>query len=451
MADKHSRFSRRDVLKTTGVSGAAAGLSGCSALFGGGGDGGGGDGGAAPGDQQTTIPDEPIEAGLQTFLEGAASVFGLEIEAGTEMAVEDINSAGGVAGREINLETVHEGGAQVENYQTFVEQGKDVTLGPTSSGGHKAMGPVIEDEGVINMGNDGTTTALYEETIPNPTYSFRFQNYNTTEVVAGALAAVRRIGAENINTIAGINPDYEFGQDEMKMFKACMKKLTGAEVVYEGYPPLGASDMSTHITAVNNEQPDVLFTSMWGGDTTLFFNQASGASLYDNVGAIVGTVIGTDRSNVSRDMIDGANIIAGDRNYVFDHPDWDVWPPGQSFAQRAQEKLGYLPSYPTMSGYGSMMTWATAAQKAVDVLGRWPSQEELARAIEHHSIFTPGGMYHMSKYGGHQGIGTHHYGQMEWSDELSFPVLRDIEMFKGTQIVPPEGTKSMDWINSWEV
>lgn len=446
MAKHNGILRRRDLLKATGAGGATAVVAGCAQIL------GGDDNGGVAGDaQDQDIPDEPIEAGLQTFTEGPASVFGLEIEAGTEMAVEDVNNAGGIAGREINLEVVHEGGSQVENYQTFVEQGKDLTLGPTSSGGHRSVGPVIEDEGVINMGNDGTTTALYEEVIPDPTYSFRFQNYNTTEVIAGALAAVRRIGAENINTIAGINPDYEYGQNEMALFKRAMGKLTDAEIVYEGFPPLGADDVSTHVTEINNAQPDVLFSTLWGGDTTLFFNQASGADMYENVGAIVGPVIGTDKSNVTREMIEGANIIAGERNYVWNHPDWDVWPPGQSFAQRAQEKLGYLPSYPVMSGYGALWTWATAAQKAVDVLGAWPTQEQLARMIEYQSIFTPGGVYSMSKYGGHQGLGVHHYGRLEWSTEFEFPLLRDIEMFKPIQIVPPEGTTTTDWIDNWDV
>ena len=141
------------MLKLAGGSALAAALAGCSRLLG----GGEGQDGA-----EADVPDEPIQAGLQTFTEGAAAVLGLQTQYGAELAVQRINEAGGVAGREIELDVRHEADAHVENYEQFVDEGKDVTFGPTSSGGHEALTQAVEEQGVVNVGTDGTVTTLYE-------------------------------------------------------------------------------------------------------------------------------------------------------------------------------------------------------------------------------------------------------------------------------------------------
>lgn len=114
--------------------------------------------------------------------------------------------------------------------------------------------------------------------------------------VAAALAGCSSlIGADNIQTVAGVNPGYTFGEDEMAVFTQAIQRLTDAEVVYEGFPELGASDMSNHITSVNDEEPDVTFTSLWGGDVTTFLRQASANDMFDNT-TVVGSILPPDRT-----------------------------------------------------------------------------------------------------------------------------------------------------------
>lgn len=64
----------------------------------------------------------PWMAGLQTFREGPPEVLGLNAESGAQTAVYRINDAGGVAGRDIELEVVEEAGAAIENYTRFVDE-----------------------------------------------------------------------------------------------------------------------------------------------------------------------------------------------------------------------------------------------------------------------------------------------------------------------------------------
>ncbi|PSP79217.1 ABC transporter substrate-binding protein [Halobacteriales archaeon QS_1_68_20] len=426
------------MMKAVGGSAIAAALAGCTRLLGDDGDDGGG---------SADVPDEPIQAGLQTFTEGAASVLGLQTQYGAELAIQRINDAGGVAGREIELDVRHEAEAHVENYQQFVDEGKDVTFGPTSSGGHEALTQEVEEQGVVNVGTDGTVTTLYEETNDDPLYSFRFQNYDVMECVTVARAVVEELGADNVDTVAGINPNYSFGQDEMRFFVKALKQMTDAEVVYEGYPDLLAEDMSTHITEVNNESPDVTFSSMWGGDVTTLLTQAQANDMFDET-QIAGTVLYSAVDDLGRDVIEDAEAISGSRNWYWGHPDPGRWSPGRDLFEVARDQFDVVPTAHFHSGYGAVAAWATAVEKAVDLIGGWPSQDQIARALEGHGFYTPSG-YHVIRADDHQGMSNSYYGRMTWDDDVGAAALTDVGSFGPREVAPPPGTSASDWIDSW--
>ena len=433
------QLNRRDMVKATGGSALAAALAGCSALL------GEEDGNGAQ-EQVDDVPDEPIEIGLQTFREGAPAVLGLQAEYGCRTAVRRVNEAGGIAGREIELDVVEEEGGAIENYTRFVDEGKDVTLGPISSGSHEEMVPVVEEQGVINIATDGTVTDLYEESFPDPQYSFRTQNHDVMEAVAAARAAVEDLGADNIDTYANINPNYTFGYDEREVFNAAIESLTGAEEVYEGYPDLGTDDMSSHVTAVSNEEPDVLFTSCWGGDATLLLDTAQSQNLFDDVGVSVGTVWYGSVNDLNEDDVEG-NLWGGSRNYYWGSPRMDQWAPGQELFDEAEAEHDIVPTAHFMSGYAPVAAWATAVEKTVQLVGGWPSQDQIAATLENHGFYTPAGYHTIGP--DHQGYSTAHFGRIEWDDDMDIAVLEDVETIPPNHVSPPQGTTTLDWIENW--
>lgn len=433
-----TQLNRRDMVKATGGSALAAALAGCSTLLGGEEEGNGQQ-------QVEDVPDEPIEAGLQTFREGAPAVLGLQAEYGAQTAVRRINEAGGIAGREMQLDVIEEAGAAIENYTRFVDEGKDVTFGPISSGSHEELVPVIEEQGVINVSTDGTVTTLYEES--DPQYSFRAQNHDVMEALSAARAAIADLGAENIDTYANINPDYAFGYDEREIFNAGIESLTGgAEEVYNGNPELGASDMSSHVTAVADAAPDVLFTSCWGGDITLLLSQGQSQGLFEEVGVCVAPVLYGSANDLSEGDIEG-NIWGGSRNYYWGSPPINQWTPGQELFDEAQAEHDVIPTAHFMSGYGAVAAWATAAEKATNLVGGWPTQEQIAATLENHGFYTPAGYHTIGP--NHQGYSTAHFGRAAWDDDLDVPVLEDVEAIPPSHVSPPQGEASLEWIESW--
>ena len=433
-----TQLNRRDMVKATGGSALAAALAGCSTLLGGEEEGNGQQ-------QVEEVPDEPIQAGLQTFREGAPAVLGLQAEYGAQTAVRRINEAGGVAGREMELDVIEEAGAAVENYTRFVDEGKDVTFGPISSGSHEELVPVIEEQGVVNVATDGTVTTLYEDS--DPQYSFRAQNHDVMEALSAARTAIADLGADNIDTYANINPDYAFGYDEREIFNAGIESLTGgAEEVYSGNPALGASDMSSHVSAVADAAPDVLFTSCWGGDITLLLSQGQSQGLFEEVGVTVAPVLYGSANDLSESDIEG-NIWGGSRNFYWGSPPTNQWTPGQELFDEAQAEHDVIPTAHFMSGYGAVAAWATAAEKAVGLVGGWPTQEQIAATLENHGFYTPAGYHTIGP--DHQGYSTAHFGRAAWDDDLGAPVLEDVEAIPPSHVSPPQGEASLEWIESW--
>jgi branched-chain amino acid transport system substrate-binding protein len=455
---------RRNLMRAVGggaATAALAGLAGCSTLISDGdeGDGNGGTGGGA-----TQVGTDPLDIGMLTFTQGAPGVLGIQIQRGAELAVERINGAGGIAGqRQVNLEIADEGQNPLDSYRQFIDEGKDATFGPVSSGTHETIAPEVESAEVVNVSSAGTVTTLYEETVPDPKYSFRFQNSDLMEAVVMAREAVNRIGAENINTVAGVNPGYSFGEDSQRVFKLALEGLLGDfDIVYEGFPDLGTSDMSTHITEVNSAAPDLMFSSLWGGDAVTFLDQAVASNLFENT-RVVSTVMYSAADDLSRDTVESAEVIAGARTYYWDKPDRRLWKPGRDLFNdaRQQDNIG-VPNPHYMAGYGCITAWATAVEKAIDILGGYPSQKQIAEALEGHGFFTPAGYHVMgakseggatalqgSGAPGHSGRSTAYAGEMVWNEEFSAAALEDVNSYSPVEISPPPGQTGTEWLQSW--
>jgi len=438
--------SRRDLLKGGAAGVATAALAGClSALED---DDSGGD---------ADIDQDEVSAGLLTFTEGAAAVLGQQAQRGAQKAVEWINEAGGIAGQtEMTLDVVDEGEDPVDQYNQFIDDGKDVTFGPISSGTHESMFQEIEANQVVNVSTDGTVTTLYEG--EDPQYSFRFQNYDVMEVMTSTLEAVERLGADNIDTVAGVNPGYSFGQDEMEVFEAAVSNLTGADTLYSGFPDLGAGDYATHISSINSEEPDVVFSSLWGGDASTFLDQAFQRDMFDSVEAVVGPVFYGSADAISQEVVEGVErgkILAGSRNYYWGVPQPGTSPDSDQLFEEAANQSGIkVPTAHYMSGFGAVTAWATAVESAINVLGEFPSQEQIAATLEGHGFYTPAG-YHVMNVD-HQCRSNGYAGVMEWSSEIDAPILTDVNTFAATEISPPPAGASLsqneqtglDWVNS---
>lgn len=248
---------------------------------------------------------DTIKVGVVTPLSGSYAPIGKQVRWGAELAVKEINAAGGVNGRKFELLFEDEEAnppVAVRKAEKLLQQDKvDLLTGTVNSGSTLAVGQLAERNDRILV-----TTVSYAPSITGAQC-----NQNVFRVNANAaMQSVALTGWLHKN-IAGkryffIGPDYEMGRSTIGAFEADIKRL-GAINTGSSFPPLGAKDFSSYIGQIRAARPDVIMTATAGNDTVRLLTQlkefgilsdkltlagAAGAVTQQNIGAMGGAAEG---------------------------------------------------------------------------------------------------------------------------------------------------------------
>ena len=111
----------------------------------------------------------PIKIGYQAISSGTLAGYGEFHKYGVDMAVEEINAAGGIAGQKVELEfrdSTTKGDTAIENCRYFVDSwGADFLAGIDSSGQALAIAPVIERLDRVIIITHAATEKLTEDMV----------------------------------------------------------------------------------------------------------------------------------------------------------------------------------------------------------------------------------------------------------------------------------------------
>jgi len=215
---------------------------------------------------------ETIKVGILHSLSGTMSISEVTVAESTQMAIAEINAAGGVLGKQ--LEFVLEDGAS--DWPTFAEKAKKliqedkvaVVFGCWTSASRKAVKPVFEElNGLLFY------PVQYEglENSPNIFYTGATTNQQI-------VPAVDYLLGEGMKKMFLLGSDYVFPRTSNTIIKAQLAAL-GGETVGEEYVPLGGTEFSTIIEKIKAAAPDVIFNTLNGDSNVAFFKQAKDAGL----------------------------------------------------------------------------------------------------------------------------------------------------------------------------
>jgi branched-chain amino acid transport system substrate-binding protein len=244
---------------------------------------------------------DPIKVGLVTPLSGTYAPIGKQVRWGAELAVKEINVAGGVNGRPFELLFEDEEAnppVAVRKAEKLLQQDKvDLLTGTVNSGSTLAVGQVAERNDRILV-----TTVSYAPSITGAQCSA-----NVFRVNANAYMQSNALTSWLIKNAPGkryffIGPDYEMGRSTISAFQNDVKRLGGTDVGAT-FPPLGAKDFTPYIGQIRAARPDVIMTATAGNDTVRLLTQlkeygilnnkltlagAAGAVTQENLGAMGG-------------------------------------------------------------------------------------------------------------------------------------------------------------------
>jgi branched-chain amino acid transport system substrate-binding protein len=201
---------------------------------------------------------------------------------GMELAVEQINAAGGVIGRELELITRDDSatpGDAVRVAQALVTRDRvDVLAGTFLSHIGLAVSDFARQRKVFFLASEPLTDKLVWE--QGNDYTFRLRPSTYMQVAMLVPEAV----AMNKKRWALVYPNYEYGQSGVETFKELMRVAQpNIEFVAEQATPLGKIDAGSVTQALSDAKPDAIFNMLFAADLAKFVREGNTRGLFDNV------------------------------------------------------------------------------------------------------------------------------------------------------------------------
>lgn len=165
---------------------------------------------------------QEIRLGVIAGMSGPGTSYGIGIRQGAEMAVKEINDAGGIKGRKINLVVVDDASNPAQSVtamQRLVNDKVDLIVGGWGSSQVLANMEVAERAGVPYIVVGATNPKITTEK-NKWTYRVIFTDSVQAEQIADA--AVKRLGMKRIAVIHDAN---DYGVGNRDIFLASLKKL----------------------------------------------------------------------------------------------------------------------------------------------------------------------------------------------------------------------------------
>jgi branched-chain amino acid transport system substrate-binding protein len=300
-----------------------------------------------------------VNVALNTTLSGSFGFFGLANQNAVTLAVEQLNSGGGLLGKTINLEIKDDTAkADVASDQTRNEILNDhivALLGPVSSSVALAEQTLAGKYKIPFIAHTSNTDKLTLKSFND--YTFSVVPNTGMEGRANAMAA----SAWPYTKYYLIGPDYEFGHSQLAAFKDELTKLKpGVTFVGEDYPKLGATDYSTYISKIQAAQPEIIYSAEFAGDLITFLTQSKSAGL-----------VGKDTSPKFMGLFDvdtlrnlGATAPTGVYSYGR-APYFAINTPAmQTFVSAYKARYNVAPSDWAVMAYDAVTLWADGVRKA---------------------------------------------------------------------------------------
>src|SRR5882724_7059851 len=213
----------------------------------------------------------PIVVGYYGDLTGRTSNFGVSTKNGAMMAADEINKAGGINGRQIQILSEDDEG-RPEKAATVVtkliDQDRVIALvGEVASGNTLAAAPKAQAAKVPMISPSSTNPAVTQV----GDYIFRVCFIDPFQGEVMAKFAANTLKAKKAAIMLDFNSPYSRGLTEF--FESSFTKLDGEIVVKQSYQQ-GDADYRGQLSLIKAANPDVIYIPGYYGDVAIIARQA---------------------------------------------------------------------------------------------------------------------------------------------------------------------------------
>jgi len=316
---------------------------------------------------------------------------------GWQLALDEINAAGGVIGQKIEVVSREDGGTPGDAVRTAEEliarEKVQLIMGTFASNVGLAVSNLAAQRKILFVAAEPLTDKIVWENGNRYTFRIRPSTYMQTAMLIPDAAKLKK------QRWAIVYPNYEYGQSATRWFKELMTKAQpGVQFVGEQAPALGKIDAGAVAQALADSKPDAIFSSLFGADLQKFVREGNLRGLFKNT--VVFNLLAGEP-----EYLDPLKEETPDGWYVTGYP-WNEinTPAHKKFRDAYQKKWKDYPRLGSIVGYSTMQTVANAIRKAKSA-----ETEKLIEALRGLEMDTPigpivwRGLDHQSTMGAYVG------------------------------------------------
>ncbi len=203
-------------------------------------------------------------------LSGQVAVYGVECKNGVDLAIEEINAAGGINGKPIVLVSEDDEGNPDKTVNAFkklsTKDGVKVVIGSLTSGCTQAITTLSQASKVVQIAPAATAPAITDA----GDFIFRACFIDPFQGTVGGKFAAETLGKKRAAILYDIGNDYSVGLADN--FKIAFTKAGGSIVSEESYAT-NDKDFNAQLTKIKNANPDVVYLPDYYGTVALIAKQ----------------------------------------------------------------------------------------------------------------------------------------------------------------------------------
>ena len=305
-----------------------------------------------------TAAGDVIKVGEFASLTGSEATFGQSSHQGTQMAVDDLNAAGGLLGKKIQLLTEDDqsqaGQPATVARKLISRDGVVAILGEVASSRSLEAAPICQ-QNKIPMISPSSTNPKVTET---GDYIFRVCFIDPFQGTVMANFARKTLKLQKAAVLTDVKSDYSLGL--AKFFKEGFTADGGKIVVEQNYSA-GDKDFNAQLTAIKAANPDGIFVPGYYTEVGLIALQARQLGF-------TGPIFGGDGWESSSLVPIGGKALEGCYFSTHYSPE-DTSPAVQDFVKRFRAQHNETPDAMAALGYDSAMILADAIKRAGSTAG----------------------------------------------------------------------------------
>ena len=203
-------------------------------------------------------------------LSGPVAVYGNEARNGVELAVLEINAAGGIGGKQIKLISEDDEGNPEKTVNVYkkltTKDGVKIIIGSLTSGATAAITSLAQAQKVVLLAPAATLPSITDA----GDFIFRACFIDPFQGTVGGKFTAENLGKKRAAVLYNITNDYSVGLYEH--FKIAFEKAGGSLCAAESYSD-GDKDYRAQLTKIKNAAPDVVYLPDYYGTVALIAKQ----------------------------------------------------------------------------------------------------------------------------------------------------------------------------------